>query len=333
MSDIAIHVDQQRAEGMLMGASDAAAALGLDPYRSPLSVWRRLRGLDGDTSEDNEPAQWGRVLEPIVRGEYALRHRAAVMVPVESTVKDGWLRCTPDGLVLDDVPHADIGVSVGSVKRFIPGAGPADGLVQCKTASAYLSDDWAERPPTKYEIQVRVEMAVTDLPWCDVACLIGGQRYVCFRVHRDAKLEDNILRDLRAAWERARDGVEPDVDASEDWRRHFSERMRKTAVSIEARDGLATFVDEWRAHRTKIKQLELEEDELKNRLLKALADAGATKLRHPDGDVVASQRAGLVSWKDVALAHGATPESAEKFRGPPGAWFVTAPRAWSKEDK
>jgi putative phage-type endonuclease len=332
MSDIAIHVDQHRAEGMLMGASDAAAALGLDPYRSPLSVWRRLRGLDGDTSEDSEPAKWGRVLEPIVRGEYALRNRAAVMVPVESTTKDGWLRCTPDGLVLVDVLHADIGVFVGSIKRSIPGAGPAtDGLVQCKTASAYLSDDWAERPPAKYEIQVRVEMAVTDLPWCDVACLIGGQRYVCFRVHRDAKLEDNILRDLRSAWERARDGVEPDVDASEDWRRHLSERMAKTSASIEARDSLATAVEEWRARRTKIRQLEEEERELKNQLLKALADAGATKILHPEGDVTAMQKAGQTRWKEYALSLGATDDGADKFKGDPGSWYLRAPQKWGKE--
>ena len=44
--------DQTRAGGALIGASDAAAALGLDSYRSPLSVWRRLRGLDSEAGGD-----------------------------------------------------------------------------------------------------------------------------------------------------------------------------------------------------------------------------------------------------------------------------------------
>lgn len=42
MTDIAVPVAQSRAENTI-GASQAAAALGLDPYVSPLELWQELR--------------------------------------------------------------------------------------------------------------------------------------------------------------------------------------------------------------------------------------------------------------------------------------------------
>ena len=72
----------------------------------------------------------------------------------------------------------------------------------------------------EFEAQVRVEMAVTDLPWCDVVCLVGGQRFAGpFRVKRDLRLEDRILTDLEAFHHRVIvRGLDPDPDATEAYR-------------------------------------------------------------------------------------------------------------------
>ena len=326
---IAVHVDQERAEGVL-GASDAAAALGLDEHRPPIAVWRRLRGLPALEAkrDDNEPALWGQVLEPVVRGHYALRTHSAVYVPRQSYVRDGWLRATPDGLVCELQDHVE-----GYVAPLVDPdpLHPPEGIVQIKTCSAYLADDWASGPPAKHEVQVRVEMAVCDLAWADVACLVGGQRYVCYRVHRDAGLEANILRDLERFAATVAAGTEPPIDGSVEWQRHLSERMRPSRVAIEARGPIADAVDSWRALRATKAKLEVQEDEIKNRLLAALADAGATKLLHPSGDVTAFQRAGSPRWKEYAAALGGTEEGADKFRGEPSAWAIRAPQKWSRE--
>ena len=52
MNNIALAVDQTRAEGFI-GASDAACALGLSQYKAPITLWRELRG---EEVNDNRPA-------------------------------------------------------------------------------------------------------------------------------------------------------------------------------------------------------------------------------------------------------------------------------------
>ena len=50
-----------------IGSSDAAAAVGISPYQSPLELWMiktgRTQGLDlPDADDDRTPVHWGQVL-------------------------------------------------------------------------------------------------------------------------------------------------------------------------------------------------------------------------------------------------------------------------------
>lgn len=58
-----------------IGASDAAAAVGISPYQSQLELWMiktgRMSGLpDPSLDEVRSPIYWGNVLEPIVAAHY-----------------------------------------------------------------------------------------------------------------------------------------------------------------------------------------------------------------------------------------------------------------------
>jgi putative phage-type endonuclease len=61
---------EQRRHGI--GGSDAAAALGLSPWKTPLSLYLEKTG-DARPFRDNESMLWGRVLEPAIRAEYTRR--------------------------------------------------------------------------------------------------------------------------------------------------------------------------------------------------------------------------------------------------------------------
>ena len=61
-----------------IGASDAAAAVGVSPYQSPLELWLVKTGRDGDMpkvdpNDESSPMYWGNVLEPIVAQHYSRR--------------------------------------------------------------------------------------------------------------------------------------------------------------------------------------------------------------------------------------------------------------------
>lgn len=332
MTDIALQVSQTRAEG-LIGASDAAAALGLDPYKAPITLWRQLRGLPTNDERPafvQEAAEWGQALEPIIRGKYALERNVGIGVPDESVVRDEWLRCTPDGYVWALGSYGKIGGPVGIEKPGTfewnyPTAYGAAGLLQCKTASLYKKDEWAEGVPPNYEIQVRVEMAVTNLPWCDVSCLIGGQHRVTYRIERESKYEEPILRDLRAFWELVQSGKEPSVDGSVAWREYASQRMRPTPVVLEADEDTEALAANWIQAKRALKQLEAAEGELKTKLLLRLSAAGATKLRSRLGVMTAYRVGAKPKWKEYAISLGGDAKVPEKFKGTSNTWTIKAP--------
>jgi putative phage-type endonuclease len=61
-----------------IGSSDAAAAVGLNPYQSMLELWLIKTGRDTDLpkidpNDDSHPTYWGMLLEPFV-AEYYTRH-------------------------------------------------------------------------------------------------------------------------------------------------------------------------------------------------------------------------------------------------------------------
>lgn len=345
---VAVRVDQDRADGML-GASDAAAALGLDPYTAPITVWRRLRGLEVDDTKPDfvrEAAEWGSALEPIVRGKYALTSGMAVLVPTSSVVMDGWLRCTPDGFAIRPTKTDDHLVEAGQVYEWNNAADRTErltwqdrailharaagelGLYEGKTASLYKRDEWAVGVPAVYEIQCRVQMAVTKLPWCDVRCLVGGQTYVApVRLERDAALEDRILTDLRAFWGLVQSGTEPGPDHTKAFAAHVSEKMRPSKVSLDVRqdDELAQVVQYWLAQRKKASQAKEEADAAKNDLLLRLSAAGATGIQLANGAKITAYRAGgRTDWKGVAISLGCS-SAPEAYKTPGKTWTLRAP--------
>lgn len=264
------HVEQVRANGI--GASDAAGVLGLDPRNPPIKIWRRLRGLppleeDRDAALE-EASFWGHVLEPVIRGVYVQRTKQQVIIPGHSIMHPSirWLHATPDGYVIDNLSWSTVGV------------------VQIKNQSAWRAHEWGpDLCPRSYRIQVETEMAVTRALWADLVALIGGNRYVQVRVHRDLKREE-ILIDGLASFQRLVDtGVEPSIDGSKAHRRHLETKMRDSDVEIVADETMEAVIDLWRdavidSHRVKDTVARAQ-----NTALSAMAKAGARSLRSKHG--------------------------------------------------
>ncbi|HTP25420.1 MAG TPA: YqaJ viral recombinase family protein, partial [Anaeromyxobacteraceae bacterium] len=138
-----------------IGGSTAAAAVGLDPFRSRVQLWLELTGRV-EPPDTSEAMRWGTLLEPVIAAEIDKTVEYNVLRPGQQLV-DGWRHANTDGTVDD-------------------GYGPL-GVLEIKTASAYRSREWADAAvPTAYVIQVSHYMALTGLTWGLVACLIGGQR-------------------------------------------------------------------------------------------------------------------------------------------------------------
>ncbi len=330
MSNIALQVDQQRAEG-LIGASDAAGILGLDKRRPPIWHWRRLRGLhiDDDLPDSvREAGEWGQALEPVIRGKYALERKARVVVPSHSFVHEDWLRATPDGLIASTGDYP-------CVVELPPQLGLLHpehyaGLVQIKCRSAWQIDNWLDGVPIAETIQCRVEMAVCNLPWNDCAVLLGGNQMLIHRIERDLEIEATILRDLRTFRDRVQSGVEPDVDGSDAWREYATRDLREGGVEAVADEDDEEALALWKECRRKRHQLELDEATIKTQLLLKLSAAGATRMRSSFGGISAYKCGARSDWKGYAVSLGGAKKAPAQFVKPSTTWAIRCP--WSNDD-
>ena len=175
----------QRRQGI--GASDCAAALGMDHYTTAWTLFQEKTGnlpLDSGTSEASE---WGQRLEPVIRDSAAERLGVEVRVCGGLASRErAWQRASLDGvLVMND-------------GLFVP--------IEVKNTSAWLQADWSDdQIPDRAELQVQHQMAVTGAPYGYVAGLIGGNRLVVRKVDRDEELIDHIISTEAELWGRVCD--------------------------------------------------------------------------------------------------------------------------------
>ena len=162
----------------------------MSPFRTALELYLEKRGEIPPTEET--PAMlWGKLLEPVIRQQYAERTGRVVRVPeMMRHPQHEFVIAHPDG-VTDD-------------KR----------LFEAKTART--GEGWGEPGsdaiPQFYLIQVQHYMLVTALPVADVSVLIGGQDFRTYEVPADRELQEMILEGEAEFWGRVKRALPPDPD-------------------------------------------------------------------------------------------------------------------------
>lgn len=183
-----------------IGGSDAAALLGLHPYKTALDLYLDKTGQDTEEKEVGEAAYWGTVQEPVVAQRFGELHPYVVANPAEMWRHPAhpFMLANVDR-VLHDPAHPDRG----------------PGILECKIASAFLADEWsANRAPDHYVIQVQHYLAVTGYQWAYLAVLIGGQRFLAVEVPRDEAFIATLIEAEAAFWDRVQRRDPPPLDGS-----------------------------------------------------------------------------------------------------------------------
>ena len=162
-----------------IGGSDAGAICGLNPYSSPMSVYRD-KTCEGVTNVDNEAMRQGRDLEDYV----ARRFMEATGLKVR---RSNMLYRS------DEYPFM-----IADIDRLIVGE---DAGLECKTASAYNADKWKDgKVPMHYILQAAHYMAVTGRKAWYIAVVILGQEFKFARIERDDAMISNLTAIEEAFW-------------------------------------------------------------------------------------------------------------------------------------
>ena len=176
-----------------IGGSDAAAILGLNPWKTPMDVWLEKTGEFTRNDEENEKMYWGTALEDVVAREFMARTG---------------LKVRRRNAILQHRKHRFM---IANVDRLV--IGHKAGL-ECKTAGQYSADDWAMGVPEYYMPQVQHYMAVTGYKAWYVAVLIGGQEFKYYKIARDDYFIRQLIESEAEFWNLVETRIPPPIDGT-----------------------------------------------------------------------------------------------------------------------
>lgn len=184
-----------------IGSSDAAAAVGLNPYKSQLELWMEKTGRDAglpkiDPEDDSTPVYWGTLLEHIVAAQYTRRtgHRVRRVNAVLQHPNNPWM--------------------LANLDREVVGAADVQ-ILECKTAGINGARLWRDGVPEYVQLQVMHQLAVTGKQAADVAVLICGQELRVHRIKRDERLIEQLVELERRFWLMVKEDRAPAADGSD----------------------------------------------------------------------------------------------------------------------
>lgn len=184
-----------------IGSSDAATAVGLNPYKSQLQLWMEKTGRDGllpqiDPADDTSPMYWGTLLEPIVAAHYTRRtgNRVRRVNAVLQHPTRPWM--------------------LANLEREVVGARDVQ-ILECKTAGLNGARLWKDGVPEYVQLQVLHQLAVTGKHAADVAVLICGQELQVHRMERDERMISQLLELEADFWRHVEADRAPAADGSE----------------------------------------------------------------------------------------------------------------------
>lgn len=292
-------VDFLRARRTGIGGSDIAAILGLSRWSSPLDVYLAKRGEMAPT-EDNEPMYWGRVLEDVVAREFVQRTGRRVQ-RVNAQMRHPehpWM-----------IANIDRAIPVEGSRARLDHAGRllgASGVLEVKTASAFAADDWrgddgSDSLPVYYAAQCMWYLGVTGLQACDVAALIGGQRYVHRVVERDDETIAALIEHGRRFWhDHVLAGKPPEPRNGEDVAKLFA-RDRGTYRVIDEEPQVLELVNDLRAARDTLAAAKERVDSLTDALKLVIGpDSGLEFNGRPAVTWRAAKDSQVTDWPEVA---------------------------------
>lgn len=175
-----------------IGGSEASSLIGMNKYTSLHDLWeRKIKGIPSDIS--NELIEYGNAMEPILREMYRIKHQEMEVQYKENAIlyskKYEYMSYSPDGLIWD---------------------GARAGILEIKTSfirNSEMSNEWKEKIPTPYFVQVLWGMICTGFEFVDLIAelryLDGNSSIKQYHIERIEVLEDMeyLLSESRKAWE------------------------------------------------------------------------------------------------------------------------------------
>lgn len=303
------HIDREkflanRKKGI--GGSDVAAILGFSPYKSPYQLWLDKTGRS-EKSEQNESAHFGNLLEDVVAKEFS--HRSGMKV--QRVKQQLFLEEHP--WAIGNIDRAVINPEISGNVRFKDGALTTDQLLECKTASEYMSKLFGEQDtdqiPDYYLTQCLWYLMITGCQVIHLAVLIGGNKFRMYRIERDEDLIKSIFNKVKAFWfNHVLADVPPAPTCFDDVLHRWSKHV--VGKQVEANLNQIKLAEELLTVQQTKKDAEAREEAIKLEIATAMQDAEMMISR---GSTICTYKAQSSTRIDTKVLKEKEPELFEKY--------------------
>lgn len=184
--------EQKQARSQGVGASEAAAALGLDRYTSQQLLWLR-KTRRAPPQEDAAVLRLGNIVEPFILDEYAREH-GVKLIQHPPTYRKGRMLANLDAITDNDRPFA---TAVEAKMR-----GNRDSFGEAGTADV----------PDEIAMQVTAQMYLADLAVAHIPVLFIRPPVVTFEVALDFELAQMIEAGVDRFWWYVENDTPPPVN-------------------------------------------------------------------------------------------------------------------------
>jgi len=284
--------DEQHDRQKLLGGSDAAAILGISPWRTPLQVYLdkvEPRSLEPDRNKARIFAR-GKRMEPYVVDLLAAEEGLTI-VGRGNRYRD------------PELPFlaAEIDAETHDSRN-----------VEIKTVSPFKAFEWGEEQtdsiPVHYTAQAMHGLMVTGRAVCIFGVLIGGDDFRVYQVERDEETIAAMRQREIEFWQLVQDRTPPDTRTTADVLAMFA---RDTGRIVEADADVAAAIARMQGIREQIKALETEAAPLYTAVHRFMGDAAVLQV---DGKAAATWKTQATRRFNQLAFTAAHPDLFEQFR-------------------
>lgn len=261
-----------------VGASEVAAIMGADPYRSSWAVWLSKVEPDVEPQETPEACWWGLRDEPNILERYTIDTRRTI------TSTQVW------------TPHPTLPLAAT-----LDALDDLGQIVEAKSTTRLgaLGDEGSDDLPFGWLLQAQAQLMCRPSAPCVVFAVRVGHQLRIFRVDADAGVQAQIAEEVAAFWRCVEERVEPDLAPGD--LRAYSHRVPVIeGETIEADAEIEIAVETYEAMGEAARAANRRRDELKAAIVQRLAGRAA---RLEDGRVVRRQDVQVKERVQTVAAH------------------------------
>jgi putative phage-type endonuclease len=248
-----------------IGASDAAAILGVSSYKTPYEVWLEKTNRV-EPWEGNDATSIGTALEPLL-----LDHAEQDLGDLQRNV----FIPAPAGLPIGATLDAQV-IATGDVVET-----KTSGMRKGAPVVGYWGEEGTDHIPQEYLVQTQLQMFCAGAEVAHVYALLGGWPVVKYLIRYDKELASILTEQLTQWWHAHIIGdVPPDASAvtPEILKRVIRQPESVIEIDQTATFRLRTIIDDLEMAKAKKKEIEEQVELLQGQLILALGDAEAAKL-------------------------------------------------------